>query len=41
MRDVFFGALAAFGATMEHIDERTFYEADIVFQIGVPRITTP
>jgi hypothetical protein len=33
-----FHALAAFGAPMEHIDERTFCEPDIVFQIGVPPI---
>jgi hypothetical protein len=29
-------ALAEFGAPMEHIDEQTFCEPDIVFQIGVP-----
>jgi hypothetical protein len=33
-----FRALAAFGASMEHIDEQTFCEADIVLQIGVPPI---
>jgi len=33
-----FRALAAFGAPMDHIDERTFSEPDIIFQIGVPPI---
>ena len=33
-----FRALAAFGAPMEDLDERTFFEPDIVFQIGVPPI---
>jgi hypothetical protein len=33
-----FRALAAFGAPMEHVDEQTFREADIVLQIGVPPI---
>lgn len=31
-------ALAAFGAPMESIDDTTFLEPDIVFQIGVPPI---
>ena len=30
-----FDALIAFGAPTEHLDERTFTEPDIVFQIGV------
>jgi hypothetical protein len=33
-----FRALAAFGAPMEHVDEQTFREPDIVFQMGVPPI---
>jgi hypothetical protein len=33
-----FRALAAFGAPLEDIDEQTFAEADIVFQIGVPPV---
>src|SRR5450755_2182304 len=33
-----FRALAAFGAPMERVDEQTFYEPDIVFQMGVPPI---
>jgi len=31
-------ALAQFGAPMEQIDERTFIEADVIFQIGVPPV---
>jgi len=31
-------ALAQFGAPMEQIDERTFVEADVIFQIGVPPV---
>ncbi len=31
-------ALAAFGAPLGQIDERTFQEPDIIFQIGVPPI---
>jgi hypothetical protein len=33
-----FHALAAFGAPMDRVEERTFCEPDIVFQIGVPPI---
>jgi hypothetical protein len=33
-----FHALAAFGAQMDHVEERTFCEPDIVFQIGIPPI---
>lgn len=33
-----FRALAAFGAPLDQIDERTFSEPDIIFQIGVPPI---
>jgi hypothetical protein len=33
-----YAALAAFGAPLEHIDERTFVEPEIIFQIGVPPI---
>ena len=33
-----FRALAAFGAPMERVDEETFCEPDVVFQIGVPPI---
>jgi hypothetical protein len=31
-------AIAVFGAPLDGIDERTFSEADIVFQIGVPPV---
>lgn len=31
-------ALLRFGAPADHLDEQTFTEADIVFQIGVPPI---
>jgi hypothetical protein len=33
-----FRALAAFGAPMEKVDEQTFSDLDIVFQIGLPPI---
>ncbi len=31
-------ALAQFGAPMDQIEERTFTQADIIFQIGVPPV---
>lgn len=33
-----FQALAAFGAPLDRIDEQTFTEPEIIFQIGVPPI---
>lgn len=33
-----FRALAAFGAPLDHVDEQTFTEPEIIFQIGVPPI---
>ena len=33
-----YAALAAFGAPLERINERTFVEPEIIFQIGVPPI---
>jgi len=33
-----FRALTAFGAPLDNIEERTFTEPDIIYQIGVPPI---